>query len=343
LHNRMVNRSHMQLFSQFHYAGLLVLSLLQAAFDSPVDAARAAAGFCQTALEPMIWLATELFQRDCRPLAVQILEWLLFYVEKLIAGLTTVRCEGVQGLVDQLPLLRSKMLDFLASDLLDAAVVGPDRVKRCLNSYYQLIARDQHSIADLMAAIQRAYHSREDAGALPCEAQLYANLGTGFISHRISYQIGKVHVQLAQVFFEESLALLPAQVCRKQKDHLKKNIRVARLVPSVLDVVHSISIPRRSGNGVFCPSTTTVPIASLNEAESNRDVKDWCSAIRFVMQMISEGQRSVELIVRSLQNLASVFQEVNPDLARKCCEWASSATSAARDMYMMEVDVPSLA
>jgi hypothetical protein len=151
-----------------------------------------------------------------------------------------------------------------------------------------------------------------------------ANLGTGLISHKPSYKAGEGHVQLAQICFEEALQLLPSQVCCKQLDHLKKNIRVAKLVPGVIRIFNKIAEVEEHHHLSSAVSNVQIQCDWLNHPFSrSRDMKDLSSAIKFALQMTDVFPKSSEKnLVQMLIKFSSFFQISHPEFSQKCSDWS---------------------
>jgi len=224
-----------------------------------------------------------------------------------------------------------QLIESLASELVENAISGPEKVKVLLNSLCQLFGRIdvRDSILD---AVKVVYKMRSDKHEkLPCEAQILANCGTAFISHKGSYMLGDFHVYLAQAFFREAKCLLPDQVCTKQSSHLDKNIRIADLVPGIRRIL--IGVNSTTQDNDLQRIVADIPFLNFNTKDPAAvDMKDICSAIKFVLQMTVNGAdpQGLEKVVMTLTTLSRLFDTLNKDLSKKCLEWASSASYKER-------------
>lgn len=296
------------ILKQFHYASILILAHLQTEFDVPLPMDKAATSFLERAISPLIWLAQSLFTLSLRPLAVQILEWLLYYCEKMLAELVEVQiCSRI---TDNCITIRRILTRFLAEDLVNAVAQGPRGLESSLNSYYHLIGREDNvtSLTDaVILASTKLLESSPDP-ALVHPSQVMVNLGTALISHRSSFSLGKNHAILAHHLFHASLLRLPAEVGTWERDQLQHNVRVSKLIPSIIELLG--------------PSPTPLPLANL---PLHTEPKDLCSSIQYVVQMMTgqDTDRGAEL-TDSLFRLGQMFMPVHPDVARKCIEWATS-------------------
>jgi len=218
----------------------------------------------------------------------------------------------------------------LAAELVENAISGPEKVKVLMNSLCQLFGRMDVQLS-IREAVQVVYKMRSDKHEkLPCEAQILANCGTAFISHKGSYLLGDHHVYLAQQFFREAKRLLPDQVCSKQSSHLDKNIRIADLVPDIRRIL--VGVNANSQIGVLERIVAGIPFLNAPASNASVDMKDICSAIKFVLQMTVNGSdpQGLEKVVTTLTTLSQLFASLNLDLSKKCQEWASSASYKER-------------
>jgi len=214
------------LFSRVDYVSLLILLYLEQLYNAPGDALRVAMEFQEYGIERLVWLARTLDRHEVRPLAARILEWLLFYHQKLITELKSLPLnDSLYSLEIRkiYPMIaaseaarRTEMFEIIARDLVDGAAIGAEKVKTMLDHYFPVINKEIEGLR-FKDTVKSAYSRMQSdllgrfVDSIPCEAQIMANLGTGFISHRQSYDISYLHVELARSFFEESLALLPAR------------------------------------------------------------------------------------------------------------------------------------
>jgi len=281
-------------------------------------------------VDPLVWFSSECLQRGMKVFSFQVMVWLLTMSENVQASLQK---SGVQfmepGLIllfqelEEKYMLISKQLTLsLAEELVDHAISGPEKVKNLLNSLCQLFGRP-HVGDSILVAVREVYQRRtEKHEKLPCEAQVLANCGTAFISHKGSYLLGDFHVYIAQQFFKEAKCLLPTQVCTKQSNHLDKNIRIANLVPDIRRILLSVN-----ENGQIADLQKAVAAVPFLNTRSSSELKDICSAIKFVLQMTVNGSdpHGLEKVVKTLRTLSMLFEH-NKDLSKKCMEWASSAS-----------------
>jgi hypothetical protein len=316
---------------------MLIFAYSSRVMDVSVEASRAVQLFIVSVVEPLSWFASECMGRGIKIFAFQVMVWTLTMIDNLLESLMSSGMEFMdQGIAVAYQELRSKskcisnqLTMALAVELVEHAISGPDKIKVLLNSLCQLFGRGdvKESILD---AVKSVYKMRADSREkLPCEAQILANCGTAFISHKGSYLLGDFHVFLAQMFFREAKRLLPDQVCTKQSGHLDKNIRIAELVPHVRRVLLEIDTETQLSTEKLTYLGEVVRGIPCFQAPSAAELKDICSAIKFLLQMTVNGNdpQGLQKVVQTLNALSQLFTSLeNQDLSRKCQEWAKTAT-----------------
>eukprot|EP00475_Leptophrys_vorax_P015383 TRINITY_DN2172_c0_g1_i1.p1 TRINITY_DN2172_c0_g1~~TRINITY_DN2172_c0_g1_i1.p1 ORF type:complete len:378 (+),score=93.67 TRINITY_DN2172_c0_g1_i1:451-1584(+) len=322
-----------------HSLTLVIFVYCQRIMDASLEASESLKLFDCAAVDPLHWFALECICRGMKIFAFQILVWILTMSEKMHLRVTTTGlvymdpavADAYGKLEQKHKFIVDQLTKALAAELVENAICGPDKVKVLLNSLCQLFGRADVS-GSLLEAVRVTYKMKsEKKEKLPCEAQILANCGTAFISHKPSYQLGVFHVLLAQQFFKEAKGLLPQQVCEKQASHLEKNIRIADLVPHVIFVLKEV----KSFEEMVEPKLVEIRsrIASLQcfKSPNSAQLRDICSAIKFVLQMTVDANDPLGLqkVVNTLNTLSLVF-ESQKDLSKKCSEWAKSATYKER-------------
>lgn len=344
---RKLSPSLLEIFRDFHYSSLIMLSLFHDLNDSSqVDLIFQSQRLALFQSRALTQLCKELFYEHLlRPVSVQILEWLLFYLERYCSSLkhyVDVSSDAMyirnQLLLPEHGKVKDLLIDFISKDLIDSSFLGPEAVTKCLNSYFHLVSK-QFSGRKIFEKLKLAYRTHVDeieltslnsSDQFPCEAQIMANLGTGFISHKPSYVLGSLHVKLAQYLFEEALSLLPVDVCKLQREHLTKNIRISKIVPSVLDTVLSILTSDVSENKPHGSNLERISSSLSKDLEctfEEEKLRDVFSAIKFVIQMVSNNCHPAANLKQTLnkqmlESFLAILEQVNPELSKRCFEWA---------------------
>jgi hypothetical protein len=316
---------------------MLIFAYSQRVMDTSIEASRMVQLFIACVADPLSWFSNECINRGIKIFAFQVLVWTLTMSENLCQSLLNSGTEYMDECVGVVFVeLRAKhkcisnqLVMALAVELVDHAISGPDKIKVLLNSLCQLFGRNDVNDS-LLEAVKVVYKMRsEKHEKLPCEAQILANCGTAFISHKASYALGDFHVRLAQKFFQEAKRLLPEQVCTKQSGHLDKNIRIAALVPDVRKVLLQVEADVQLTEAKLTELRKMVLEISCFQNPSAAQLKDICSAIKFVLQMTVQGSDPLGLqkVVQTLQALSQLFDFLEKkDLSKKCEEWAKTAT-----------------
>jgi hypothetical protein len=287
--------------------------------------------------DPFSWFSSECINRGIKIFAFQVLVWTLTMSDNILGSLVNSGMENsneeIAAAFHELMMkhrcISNQLTMALAVELVDHAISGPDKIKILLNSLCQLFGRAdvQESVLEAVKVVYKMRSEKHEK--LPCEAQILANCGTAFISHKASYSFGDFHVKLAQKFFCEAKRLLPDQVCSKQSGHLDKNIRIAALVPDVRRVLLKVECEGQLTEAKLAELRETVLQMECFKNTDAARLKDICSAIKFVLQMTVQGSDpcGLQKVVQTLNALSQLFGSLeNSVLSTKCQEWAKTAT-----------------
>lgn len=320
---------------------MVIFSYCQRYLDVSIEASKAIKLFTLSVVDPLTWFSGECMSRGMKVFGFQVLVWVLTMSDNIQMCVHTTGMEYMdlevsvvlQELESKHKCVSHQLIKSLASELVENAISGPEKVKVLLNSLCQLFGRSD--VRDsILEAVKVMYKMRSDKHEkLPCEAQILANCGTAFISHKGSYVLGDFHVYLAQLFFREAKRLLPDQVCSKQSSHLDKNIRIADLVPGIRKVLLGVNANTQLIDLQRIVADIPFLNSNVNKDPAAVDMKDICSAIKFVLQMTVNGSdpQGLEKVVMTLKTLSRLFETLdNKDLSKKCLEWASSASYKER-------------
>jgi len=318
---------------------MVIFSYCQRYLDVSIEASKAVKLFILSVVDPLTWFSGECMSRGMKVFGFQVLVWILTMSDNIQKCVHTTGIEYMdmdvrvvmQELESKHKCVTHQLIKSLAGELVENAISGPEKVKVLLNSLCQLFGRsDVHD--SILEAVKAVYKMRTDQHEkLPCEAQILANCGTAFISHKGSYMLGDYHVYLAQSFFRDAKRLLPDQVCSKQSSHLDKNIRIADLVPDIRKIL--LGVNQNSQSTDLQRIVAEIPFLNTPASNPAVDMKDICSAIKFVLQMTVNGSdpQGLEKVVMTLRALSRLFDTLeNKDLSKKCMEWASSASYKER-------------